>query len=38
MTVQVTGADSFTLTGDKLDLALSGLGKHNVAITWSPPP
>src|SRR3954469_621247 len=31
-TVQVTGADSFTLAGDKLDLALSGLGQHNVVV------
>ena len=36
MTVQVTGADSFTLTGDKLDLALSGLGQHDVVINLVP--
>ena len=36
MTVQVTGADSFTLTGDKLDLALSGLGQHNVVVNLVP--
>ena len=36
LTVQVTGADSFTLTGDKLDLALSGLGQHNVVVNLIP--
>ena len=36
LTVQVAGADSFTLTGDKLDLALNGLGQHNVTVTLVP--
>ena len=36
MTVQVTGADSFTLTGDKLDLAFNGLGQHNVVVNLVP--
>src|SRR5688500_3977655 len=32
LTVLVTGAQSYTLTGDQLDLAFTGLGQHDVLV------
>jgi Ca2+-binding RTX toxin-like protein len=36
--VQVTGADAVGLSGNTLDLTLTGLGQHNVAIVLSASP